>query len=319
MGHALSCGGWEVEKDVWAGSWELRVCAVARTCWRCQLGEHLADLPSARLSLEEIAARFSAPAACTASGHNARRNSERMSQSSRMPYSIHHLKLLTLPNPFYSRPLSCRAVVAPISLALPCRAPLAAHLTMSVHATALSSKHEFSKTSRSSITLIRGMGVEDDCHAGEFVQHRSRLHIRPRPANLRQVHLQSLEMLRSVDVEPSTLGENITTEGIELSRLGRGDRLHFVPRVVLDEDQDEEKWRDVPHAVVCVQGLRNPCPQIERYRKGLQEKFIVRDEQRAIIRRLAGAMGTVEEGGPVAVGMAIVLEPAEVFEQLGPV
>jgi hypothetical protein len=191
----------------------------------------------------------------------------------------------------------------------------APHIAMSVHATALSSAHEFSKLPQTSITLIAGLGVEGDCHAGEFVQHRSRLHIRPKPANLRQVHIQSLEMLQSVNVEPGKLGENVTTQDVDLAKLGRGDRLHFVPK----ELADGEEWRETPHAVVTVQGLRNPCQQIERYRKGLQEKFIVRNEERAIVDRLAGVMCTVEESGLIAVGMAVSIEPAASFEPLGPV
>lgn len=58
---------------------------------------------------------------------------------------------------------------------------------------------------------------------------------------------------------------------------------------------------------VRITGLRNPCPQIEKFRKGLQERFIVRDQQRKIIARKAGVMGVVESGGVVRPGMRIVV------------
>lgn len=182
---------------------------------------------------------------------------------------------------------------------------------MSVHALARSKTHDFTKKTHKSLNLITGLGVEGDCHAGEHVQHRSRLQIRPKPPNLRQVHLITLEMLEYVGVSPGQLGENVTTSGIDLLALGRGDLLHFVSEGKEDK-YDEEKG----HAVVRVTGLRNPCHQIEKFQKGLQEQFIVRDETRKIVGRLAGIMGVVEAGGPVKVGMSIVVEPVEVYEEL---
>jgi MOSC domain-containing protein YiiM len=91
---------------------------------------------------------------------------------------------------------------------------------MSVHAVAKSTTHTFSKQVTDGITLVENLGVKDDCHFGATVQHRSRLHIRPPPLNLRQVHLIPLEILTECGVKPAEIGENITTLGIDLLELG---------------------------------------------------------------------------------------------------
>ncbi|KAJ9133417.1 hypothetical protein NKR23_g10722 [Pleurostoma richardsiae] len=178
---------------------------------------------------------------------------------------------------------------------------------MSVHGLALSSSHVFSKTPVPSLVLLSGLGVEGDCHNGVHVQHRSRLHIKPPPPNLRQVHLISSEILDELDVRPGQLGENITTTGLDLLSLGTGTKLHFVPEGGKD---------DADHPIIVLQGVRNPCPQVDKFRKGLRESFIVRDADRNIIGRRAGVMCTVERGGVVTLGMAIRAENTEPFKPL---
>ncbi|KAL4862487.1 hypothetical protein BDV12DRAFT_202982, partial [Aspergillus spectabilis] len=159
-----------------------------------------------------------------------------------------------------------------------------------------SPSHNFSKPTVSSITLIGGYGIEGDCHAGETVQHRSRLHIKPPPANLRQVHLIPIEILRQVSLTLSTneksqlfkagaLGQNITTEGIDLLALGVGTELHFV---------DPTNKTAETRPIIVITGVRNPCPQIDKFQPGLKERFLVRDENRQIVGRLAGVMSTVK-------------------------
>jgi hypothetical protein len=208
---------------------------------------------------------------------------------------------------------------------------------MSVHALSTSSTHTFSKSQQQSLTLIPGLGVEGDCHYGATVQHRSRLNIRPPPKNLRQVHLIDIGILQMVDVKPGDLGENITTKGIDLLALGEGTRLHFLPQqddTLKCDGQDRRhggseasspesansktygKLNAGDHSVLVVTGLRNPCPQISRFRKGLQESFIVRDEERKIIGRKAGIMSAVEVGGVIEIGMKIVIEVPEVHKTL---
>ncbi|KAL4981757.1 pyruvate kinase-like protein [Aspergillus falconensis] len=183
--------------------------------------------------------------------------------------------------------------------------------------------HTFSKSPASSITLIANYGIQGDCHAGTTVQHRSRLHIRPAPPNLRQVHLMPLEILQRVSgglsgddkrrlVAPGALGQNITTEGVDLLGLPVGTELRFV-----NDDGDREGREDGP--VLVLTGLRNPCAQINKFCPGLQERFLVRDANRDITGRLAGVMSTVRVGGEVRAGMGIVVVRPERYVPLGPV
>ncbi len=180
---------------------------------------------------------------------------------------------------------------------------------MSVHALAVSSKHTFTQPTVTSLTPLSGLGVAGDCHLGAHTQHRSQVQTKPRPANLRQVHLIPLEVLAPLRIKPGQIGENITTTDVDLSSLGQGTRLHFLPA------NDESAWY-TDHAIVVVQGVRNPGPQIEKFRKGLKEEFIVRDADKKVIARGVGVMGTVEAGGPIKVGMSIVVEQPEYYEPL---
>jgi MOSC domain-containing protein YiiM len=183
------------------------------------------------------------------------------------------------------------------------------------------SDHVFSKPQVDSITLLKGLGVEGDAHCGVTVQHRSRLHIRPPPPNLRQVHLIQSELFtefksslgpdsKPYAVKPGDLGENITTTGLDLLALGVGTRLHFL------NPGTDEKIEGNEHAVVKVAGLRNPCPQISNFQKGLQERCLVRDANREIVERKAGIMTTVDVGGVVRKGASILVEEPDVYIEL---
>ena len=57
-----------------------------------------------------------------------------------------------------------------------------------------SSSHSFSKFQEDSITLVVGLGVGGDAHAGTTVKHRSRVARDPKAPNLRQVHLIHAEL-----------------------------------------------------------------------------------------------------------------------------
>ena len=173
----------------------------------------------------------------------------------------------------------------------------------------LAPTHAFTKSPSTSITLVAGLGVQGDAHLGKTVQHRSRLHMKPPPANLRQLHLIQNEILQGFGVQPAEIGENVTTSGIDLLALSRNTKLRFVAP---DTDVESE---ELP--TITITGLRNPCPQIDKHRTGLQEKFIVRDEERKIIARKAGVMSTVDVGGEVRPGMRIMVEVPEKFEALG--
>lgn len=105
-------------------------------------------------------------------------------------------------------------------------------------------------------------------------------------------------------MQPCDIGENLTTKGVDLLGLGRGTKLHFGKR------------NHGEHVVVEITGLRNPCPQIDKFRQGLKEKFIIRDETRNIVGRKAGVMGVVTSGGKIRKGMKITVEEPKTFEAL---
>lgn len=166
----------------------------------------------------------------------------------------------------------------------------------SVLAVHSSHDHSFSKFAQEAITLVAGLGVQGDAHAGEKVKHRSRVAKDPNQPNLRQVHLIHAELFdelmeRDHPVFPGEMGENITTRGIDLLALPTGTRLHI----------------GEGGAVVEVTGLRNPCSQIDRFQKGLMQAVLDKDAQGNLARK-AGVMGVVAGGGEVRAGDAIRVE-----------
>ncbi|KOU11669.1 MULTISPECIES: MOSC domain-containing protein [Streptomyces] len=172
---------------------------------------------------------------------------------------------------------------------------------MSAVVTAVSSNgtYSFTKPNRESITLLAGLGVEGDVHAGVTVKHRSRVAQDPTRPNLRQVHLMHEELFAEVgaegfEVTAGDLGENITTRGIDLLGLPVGTVLRVGEEAVLE-----------------VTGLRNPCLQIDTFRDGLLKQVVGRDEAGNLVRK-AGIMSIVRHGGTVRPGDAITVElPSE--------
>jgi MOSC domain-containing protein YiiM len=177
----------------------------------------------------------------------------------------------------------------------------------SVVAVSLRAGHHFSKTPSLSIRLLQGLGVAGDAHMGETVKHRSRVRKDPTQPNLRQVHLIHVELFselraRGFTVKPGDLGENITTSGIDLLALPTGARLHLGAG-----------------AMVEITGLRNPCIQIDKFRKGLMAATLDRDSDGSLIRK-AGIMGIVIADGDVRPGDAIRVEvPTAPHRPLQPV
>ncbi|MEY9966597.1 hypothetical protein ABIA33_004662 [Streptacidiphilus sp. MAP12-16] len=164
-----------------------------------------------------------------------------------------------------------------------------------VSAVSSNGEYSFTKPNRASITLLAGLGVEGDVHAGVTVKHRSRVAQDPTQPNLRQVHLIHEELFTEVggegfNVTPGDLGENITTSGIDLLALPVGTLL-----------------RVGGEAIVEVTGLRNPCLQIDNFQDGLLKKVVGRDEAGAIVRK-AGIMSVVQVGGVVRPGDTITVE-----------
>lgn len=183
-----------------------------------------------------------------------------------------------------------------------------------VIAVSLDQTHRFSKVPAESITLVAGLGVLGDAHAGTLVQHRSRVRRDPNQPNLRQVHLIHAEVFDEAramgyELEPGDLGENVLTADLDLLRLPTGTLL------------------DLGGPVVRLTGLRNPCAQINAFRPGLLKVVLSRadgtprDEPApstaspecttAPIIRKAGVMAVVERGGDVLPGQPIAVSLPE--------
>jgi MOSC domain-containing protein YiiM len=176
-----------------------------------------------------------------------------------------------------------------------------------IHAVSLRSGHHFSKTPALSIRLLQGLGVEGDAHNGVTVKHRSRVRRDPSQPNVRQVHLIHRELFEELGgkgfrVAPGDLGENITTEGLDLLSLPSCTRLHLGAT-----------------AIVELTGLRNPCSQIESFQEGLLKATLDRDADGNLIRK-TGVMSIVIAGGDVRPGDAIRVElPPEPRQPMFPV
>jgi len=176
-----------------------------------------------------------------------------------------------------------------------------------VVAVSRSAKHTMSKPNEESIRLLEGLGVDGDAHQGATVKHRSRVKRDASQPNLRQVHLIHAELheelrVAGFAVSAGQMGENITTQGIDLLGLPAGARLCLGAA-----------------AVVEVTGLRNPCAQLDRIQRGLMAATLGRDEHGNLVRK-AGIMGVVVTGGEVRPGDPIRVEfPPQPHRPLAPV
>jgi MOSC domain-containing protein YiiM len=152
-----------------------------------------------------------------------------------------------------------------------------------------SGSHTFSKARASSIELVAGLGVRGDAHCGATVKHRSRVAQDPSQPNLRQVHLIHSELFvelsqKGFSVHPGDMGENITTQGVDLLALPVDTELHIGAAVV-----------------VRLTGLRNPCAQLDAFQPGLMAAVLERAPNGGLVRK-AGVMGIVVAGGHVRPG-----------------
>jgi MOSC domain-containing protein YiiM len=161
------------------------------------------------------------------------------------------------------------------------------------------SRHEeyaFSKPNHSSLTLLAGIGVEGDVHAGETIRHQFRMTYEPDLPNLRQVHLMHEELfdelaLKGYEVSAGQLGENITTRGVDLLGLPTGTLLRLGDQAVLE-----------------VTGLRNPCAKINDFQQGLLGEMFAIDPGSGEFTFKAGIMAVVRAGGTVRPGDPVVAE-----------
>jgi MOSC domain-containing protein YiiM len=164
-----------------------------------------------------------------------------------------------------------------------------------VTAVSRSPGHTVVKDRQDSIRLVAGLGVDGDAHQGETVQHSYSARKHPGAPNLRQVHLIHAELHEDLaaagfEIAAGTMGENVTTRGIELLRLPAGTRLRLGAA-----------------AVVELTGLRTPCRHLDGIQRGLRKAVLEKDAAGTVTGR-AGVMGVVVTGGEVRPGDAIVVE-----------
>ena len=101
-----------------------------------------------------------------------------------------------------------------------------------------------------------------------------------RADNVRQVLIMDQETLDRLELEPGQIKENITTSGIELHSLKRGQQLTLGDEVVLQ-----------------ITGYCAPCPRIDEIRMGLREEMV---EQRGMLAKVVTG-GTIKTGDPISV------------------
>jgi len=171
-------------------------------------------------------------------------------------------------------------------------------MTGKVTAVSRSATHSLIKSNETSIHLQAGLGVAGDAHAGTTVKHRSRVARNPHDPNLRQVHLIHAELheeLRAAgfNVLAGQMGENITTQGVDLLRLPTGTRLRLGNEALIE-----------------ITGLRNPCAQLNKIQPGLLAAVLDHDAQGNLIRK-AGVMAVVVSDGRVRPEDVVTVELPE--------
>ena len=157
-----------------------------------------------------------------------------------------------------------------------------------------SKDHTFTKPTGTTISLVAGLGVQGDAHMGPTVKHRSHIRKFGHIPNLRQVLLIHEELFAELraggfDLRPGSIGENVTTRGLDLLALPTGTRLRLGAEAVIE-----------------ITGLRNPCRQIEAFAPGLLQAVLGRDADGNVIRK-SGVMAVVITGGDVHAGDAIAV------------
>ena len=168
-----------------------------------------------------------------------------------------------------------------------------ARLIGSVVAVGSNLQHGFTKPVQRTIRLVENHGIEGDAHAGRFIRHRYLAAKMPGLLNNRQVHLMASELFAELAsmgfiVTSGDLGENVTTEGLDLTSFPLGTRL-----------------RIGDSAKVELTGLRTPCSLIDRFQRGLKRAMISKN---AHPRFRCGVLGVVTATGQIAAGDPVAVE-----------
>jgi MOSC domain-containing protein YiiM len=118
--------------------------------------------------------------------------------------------------------------------------------------------------------LEAGLGLRGDKHAGESA--------------MRQVLIADKEALDALDLEPGTIKENVTVEGLDVMILQPGARVRIGGQAVLE-----------------ITSVCKPCFRMDEIRAGL----------RAELEGRRGMLARVVQGGEIAVGDPAVVVSAQ--------
>jgi MOSC domain-containing protein YiiM len=117
-------------------------------------------------------------------------------------------------------------------------------------------------------TALSGRGLEGDRSCN--------------PDNTRQVLVMDRETLADLELEPGLIKENLTTTGLDLSRVENGQVMFVGDEVTLE------------FVGPCI-----PCHKMDQIRPGLQDK----------LKGRRGMLAVVINGGPIKVGDSVRIEP----------
>ncbi len=124
-------------------------------------------------------------------------------------------------------------------------------------------------------SFVAGYGIEGDSHASSSG-----------PRSARQVLLMDEETLVALGLEHGAVRENITTSGLDLGALRKGQRLTAGDGVVLE-----------------ITGPCTPCSRMDEVRPGLRAAL---EGRRGVLARVVQG-GSIRTGDPVSVAEAVAV------------
>ena len=137
-----------------------------------------------------------------------------------------------------------------------------------VHAINIAKSHFGDMESRESAHVIEDLGIEGDRYAIKRGFNRAK----------RQVLMMDKETIDLLGLNPGTVRENITTEGMDIYSLAPGQKVRIGAEVELE-----------------ITELCNPCERMDAVRPGLKDEL---EGRRGMLTRVA-------RGGDIAVGDGI--------------
>lgn len=158
-------------------------------------------------------------------------------------------------------------------------------------------EYGFSKKPKNKVFIRRDFGVVGDVHGGRYVRHLYDIRKKGKGApNIKQVHLIDSEILQTLNrqgfnVNPGDMGENITTEGVDLMNLPVDTELQLGQS-----------------CVIRLTGARIPCDKINEFQSGLMYAVIEKPKLKGDkLKFKSGVMGVVIKSGLVRPNDEIII------------